>query len=120
MLLLGARGAAIERALGDAELAAPDLLNAEVVHAFRRMESAGLVSADAAAAAMTDLADAPIERLTTSHLAGRVWAYRHNLTAYDATYVALAHDLGWPLVTADARIGGAPDLGVEIVPVAGL
>jgi len=37
-----------------------------------------------------------------------VWTLRHNLTAYDATYVALAEALGFPLVTLDAAIRDAP------------
>ena len=41
-------------------------------------------------------------------LAPRVWALRHNLTAYDATYVALAEELGLRLITFDRRIREAP------------
>lgn len=119
MLLASARGAAIERAVGDAELAAPDLLNAEVVHAFRRLEAGGHVTAERAATAIARLSDAPIRRLTTSHLASAIWAMRHNLTAYDATYVALARDLACPLVTIDARLAQAPSLGVEIIEAPG-
>lgn len=38
----------------------------------------------------------------------RVWELRENLTAYDATFVALAEALGVPLVTCDARLAAAP------------
>jgi predicted nucleic acid-binding protein len=31
-------------------------------------------------------------------------AYAHNLAVYDAIFVALAQDLGYPLVTADAEL----------------
>ena len=41
-------------------------------------------------------------------LLGRVWALRHNVSAYDASYVALADALDCPLLTADARLAGAP------------
>jgi len=37
----------------------------------------------------------------------RVWQLRHNLTAYDAIYVALAELLNAPLVTRDRKIGTA-------------
>jgi predicted nucleic acid-binding protein len=39
---------------------------------------------------------------------------RHNLTPYDAAYVALAEALGANLVTADARLANAPGLRCTI------
>jgi len=38
----------------------------------------------------------------------RVWELRDNMTAYDATYIALAEELGCELLTADARLARAP------------
>jgi len=45
-----------------------------------------------------------------------IWRLRHNLTAYDAAYVALADKLGATLITRDARLASAaaPDLSVEL------
>lgn len=117
MLLASSRGAAVEQIIGDAEIAAPDLCNAEVVHAFRRMEAAGLVGGERATAAIALLVDAPIERLATSHLVGAIWALRHNLSPYDATYVALARGLDCPLVTTDARLARAPGNEIEIIAI---
>jgi predicted nucleic acid-binding protein len=37
----------------------------------------------------------------------RVWDLRHNLTAYDAAYLALAEALEAPLLTRDRRIATA-------------
>ena len=37
----------------------------------------------------------------------RIWEFRNNLSAYDATYIALAEKLNATVVTCDARIGGA-------------
>ena len=40
-----------------------------------------------------------------------MWALRHNLSAYDATYVALAEMIGASaLLTTDARLATAPGL----------
>ncbi len=49
-----------------------------------------------------------LERVGVSGLLGRVWELRENLSAYDATYVALAEALESPLVTADGRLARAP------------
>jgi predicted nucleic acid-binding protein len=38
----------------------------------------------------------------------RIWELRHNVTAYDAAYLALAETLAAPLVTCDGRLGSAP------------
>jgi predicted nucleic acid-binding protein len=48
----------------------------------------------------------------------RIWELRTNLTAYDASYVALAEALDCALVTCDARIARAPGLkcAVTVLP----
>ncbi len=43
-----------------------------------------------------------------------MWELRHNLTGYDAAYVAVAETYGCALVTADERLTHAPDLRCEI------
>ena len=49
-----------------------------------------------------------VQRFPAVWLSRRIWALRHNLSAYDACYVALAESLDCPLLTADARIAAAP------------
>jgi predicted nucleic acid-binding protein len=44
----------------------------------------------------------------------RMWELRHNLTAYDAAFVALAEVLDIPLLTADAKLAAAPDHSADI------
>jgi len=115
VLLRSATGVSVERALKGVELAAPDLINVEVVHAFRRLVAAGAVAPERGRRAVARLADAPIERVTTTRLALAMWELRHNCTGYDAAYLALALALDRPLVTTDRRLSGAPDPGIEIV-----
>lgn len=117
LLLGGSRARAVRQVIGVASPAAPDLLNAEVISAFRRLEASGVIGARRAGEAILRLADAPIERLTTKQLTLDVWRLRHNLTSYDATYVALAAALDCPLLTADGAMARAPDTGVAVVGV---
>lgn len=52
-------------------------------------------------------------------LLDRVWELRDNLTAYDASYVALAELLHCALLTADARLGRAPGIRCSVTVVPG-
>ena len=50
-------------------------------------------------------------------LLDRVWEPRENLSAYDASYVALAELLDCSLLTADARLSRAPGVRCPITVV---
>ncbi len=63
------------------------------------------------------LAEADIERFPLEPLLLDAWALRHNVSAHDAFYIALARALGCPLVTCDRRLAGAPGLGVTVTVV---
>lgn len=97
-------------ALTGADLAAPSLLPFEAASIIRRHELTGLITADQAAQAHSDLLDLAIEQWPYDLLAPRAWQLRENLTTYDASYVALAELLGTAIVTLDRRIGRAPGL----------
>jgi predicted nucleic acid-binding protein len=119
-LLLGRPAArAVEDQLRDHgfDLHAPHLVDVEVLSALRRVVAAGDASAERAGDAVTDLLDLPLERYPHDGLAPRIWALRANLSAYDATYVALAEaitDGGAPLLTADARLARAAGAHTEL------
>jgi predicted nucleic acid-binding protein len=88
----------------------PHLLDVEIAQVLRRYTLAGVVSAARGAQALADLRDLPLQRYPHSVLLPRVWQLRHNLTAYDGVYLALAEALDAPLVTRDralAAVGGA-------------
>lgn len=63
---------------------------------------------------LADYADLPIMRHPIRPHLSRVFELRHNLTAYDACYVALAEALGLPLLTDDAKFAGASGHRAEI------
>jgi predicted nucleic acid-binding protein len=89
-------------------LHAPHLIDLEVAQVLRRYASAGEISAERGRQALADLADLPLSRYPHTVFLPRVWELRHNATAYDAAYLALAEAIDAPLVTADARLASAP------------
>lgn len=87
---------------------APYLIDVEIVHAIRRMalrKSIGNVHAETALGLWRSLV---VERHAHEPFIARIWQLRDNISAYDATYVALAEALPAPLVTADRRLAHAP------------
>lgn len=98
----------VERLAHDGDLHGPHLLDTEVLHALRRMIARQEISEERAADARSDFAELALVRYPHWPLSDRVWGLRHNLTAYDATFVALAELLQAPLVTCDARLAAAP------------
>lgn len=86
---------------------APDLLNPEVLQVVRAHELRGEIDETRSRTAIQTLLQLPIARYPTGSLLERAWVFRHNLTAYDAVYVALAEALETSLVTADAPLANA-------------
>ena len=95
----------------------PHLADIEVAQALRRYANDGGLDAADAAVALEDLRSLDLERHAHEPLLDRVWALRHNLSAYDAVYVALAEVLDTVLLTCDGRLARAPRAGrrVELV-----
>ncbi len=89
-------------------VAAPDLVDVETVAVLRRRWLAGTISERRFAAALEDLEALDLDRYPALPLMRRAYELRANVTAYDATYVALAEVLGCELVTADQRLANTP------------
>ena len=85
-------------------LHAPHLLDLEVAQVLRRYVRSASISAERAAEALADFLDLPLTRYPHFVLLPRVWQMRHNLTAYDAVYLALAEALDAPLLTRDRAL----------------
>ncbi len=99
-------GGAVARRIRDPgeSLHAPHLLDLEVAQALRRAAAANVVAATRARQALEVLALLNITRYPHDRLLPRIWELRHNFTAYDAAYVALAEALDCPLLTCDRRL----------------
>ena len=91
------------------------LFDAEVNSVLRRLSLSGTFADDHIDSARLRLSDLRCRRVSVTALADRAWALRHNLSFYDACYVALADVLGAPLVTVDMRLANAPGLSVETI-----
>jgi predicted nucleic acid-binding protein len=86
-------------------LHAPELIEPETLNALRRLALGGDVTEQRALEAVSDLADVRIVRYPHAPLRRRVWALRHDLTAYDAAYLGLAEAFDEPvLLTCDAGL----------------
>jgi predicted nucleic acid-binding protein len=86
----------------------PHLIDSEVASGLRRRVAAEQLPADASWTALRVWQRLGVTRFTAFTLLHRVWELRDNISAHDASYVALAELLGCPPVTADARLARAP------------
>lgn len=95
--------------LGAQELAAPHLIDSEFTHALRGLVRRGAISDRQGDLALAGFAQLALTRFPADWLRPRMWTLRQNLSAYDATYVALAELTGaTALLTTDARLARAP------------
>ena len=86
----------------------PHVLDLEVAQVLRRFVRDRSLSSGRAVAALQDLMDVRFTRYPHWQLLPRIWQLRHNLTAYDGAYLALAELLNAPLITRDRRVSSAP------------
>lgn len=96
-------------------LAAPEMIDVEVVSSLRGLVRGGVAGVLQAREALVTMRSLPLLRYPHLPLLPRIWQLRDNLTAYDASYVALAEALGCALVTADKRLARTSGARCEIV-----
>ena len=116
LLLNTSVGQAVARRLADPNLGVhvPHLADLEVAQVLRRLAGLGQLKAIEATTAIADLQALDLQRHAHEPLLARVWELRHNLSAYDAVYVALAEVLDTVVLTCDSRLAHAPRLGNRI------
>ena len=107
-------GLKLSEMLEGTSLMAPELLDVEVVSVLRRAVLHKKLGEPRAALAIDDLMAWPIERIAHTGLVKEAWRHRHNVSAYDAFYVATARLLDVPLLTADGPLSRVPKLGIVV------
>lgn len=110
------RGQARAELVGQ-QIHVPHLVDSEVVSGLRRRVAAEQVGARQAWHMLRVWQRLAMTRYPVFALLARVWELRANVSAYDATYVALTESLGCSLLTADARLARAPGLRCAITVV---
>jgi predicted nucleic acid-binding protein len=107
-------GLKIAEVIAGAPLLAPELLDTEVLSVLRRALSRHQLTEPRARQAIEDLLEWPIDRIPHRPLAWEAWRYRHNVSVYDAFYVAAAQIAGATLLTADGPLARAPFSGIVV------
>jgi predicted nucleic acid-binding protein len=91
------------------------VLGREVANVLRRLVINGNLTDEQATTALSGFTRLALTRFPADWLRPRMWALRHNLSAYDATYVALAEMTGaTSLLTTDSRLANAPGINCPI------
>lgn len=102
--------AAIDASIGQGAWSVPDTLHThagldiEVMAVLQRKVLRNELSASFARDSIDVFASLEVERHRLTHLLSRIWTLRHDISAYDAGYVALAEALGIPLLTLDRKL----------------
>jgi predicted nucleic acid-binding protein len=92
----------------DDEWIAPAHMPLEVLRTLSKAAIRGRLKADDAQAAFQELTTMQISYATTdAPMLHAVWAMRHNASAYDAAYLAIALEYEVPLITFDSRLANA-------------
>ena len=104
LLDTGDVGAWAEQILEQDDLYAPGMLCVEAANVLRRLARGRAITEADANAAFEDLMELNVELHEFEALSERVWELRHNVTSYDAWYIALAEALDLPLATLDGRL----------------
>jgi predicted nucleic acid-binding protein len=82
----------------------PHLIDIEVMSALRRLVAGQQIDSHRSRQLLAGLAALPAERYAHTPLIGRIWELRHNFTAYDAAYIALAEATNSVLYTCDEKL----------------
>lgn len=108
-LLRAGRAADVEAVVTSPEvdLHVPELCDVEVASALRRLLLRRSMNEERASEALEDYRELTLTRHGAGPVLDRVLELRHELSAYDATYLALAEALDAELITVDEGLARA-------------
>lgn len=117
MLLGTGKGLQVERRVFSAHetLHEPHLLDLEVLQVIRRHLLLNYIDLVRAQQALDDFRNLKFKRYAHDVFQSRIWSLRNNFTAYDASYVALAEEIGARLVTCDRKMVSGHNAKVELI-----
>lgn len=105
---------------GGAALAGPPLMWSETRSVIHELAWRGEIEREDANATVARLETCPVARKVPAALGREAWRIADELglaKTYDAEYLALAHILGWRVLTLDRRLRrGADRTGLVILP----
>jgi predicted nucleic acid-binding protein len=107
-------GDRVRQRLAGERLAAPALIDLEVMSMLKRAARQRRLEEGRARRAVANLIAIPLSRMPHVPLLPRIWELRHNLSSYDAAYVALAEAIGAALLTADRGLAAAAGNHAEV------
>jgi predicted nucleic acid-binding protein len=111
----GALGQWVRETIHDEpEVAAPHLIELEILSSLRKRVERKDVTRRQAVDAISDFGDLALVRYPVTNLLERIWALRSTLTPYDGAYIALSEALGVALVTTDARLARSHGHAAEV------
>jgi predicted nucleic acid-binding protein len=94
----------------------PEHFRAEVLSGLRGLWLGRKTDDDELDRAARVIASRPLDVWPTAPLIPRIRELAANATVYDAAYIALAEELGAPLVTVDAKYARVPGIRCRILP----
>ncbi len=86
------------------EALVPHLLDVEAISALCSLLAGNRIDQSQCKQMLVKLGNFPAERMEHIALLPRIWELRHNFTAYDATYIALAEAMGATFLTCDRNL----------------
>ena len=92
----------------------PHVMDLEIAQVLRRLARESVITAHRAQEAIEDLLDLKITRYPHFVFLPRIWHHRHNFSAYDSAYLALAEELRATLITRDSRFAAGIGRSIRV------